>query len=380
MAIRKIILHAGLPKTATTSLQGALFAGRESLLEQCGIFYPGAEPNHTNALCTAFLDDPRQHITNKTRGMTDLDVLLAEAAAIRERFAEEIRAADPQVVLFSAEGMSNLSRTELGKFREWAAQFCDQIEVLYYVRNPIRYTTSVMQQHIKGGEVLDNMYFAPPLGSFRGRLTNAIRAFGRENVAVHTFEDMVRHPGGISTHFLHAIGVENEKVITEVREKCITENESMSQAAALILSSLNRQRPLFVDGQRAQRRTFSELATISQIKGAKFSLPDEVVDRIILMSLEDIGWLSATFGITAYDDLAADSSAGPVGGFDPQTIDSLAIILSDLLNERQSNKLMAEARRHHQNGEKEGMERAIAEMRRITPNRAVPPFAARVES
>ena len=141
---RRLFLHAGLPKTATTSIQNALFTVRDRLRDEAGVLYPGADPNHTNALCTAFLSDPRDHIANKIAGRTDLDALRRMAAGIRADLGAEIEAAAPDTILLSAEGVSNLKSTELSEFRDWALGYAERIEVLYIVRQPLRYTTSVM--------------------------------------------------------------------------------------------------------------------------------------------------------------------------------------------------------------------------------------------
>ena len=372
---RRIILNAGLPKTATTTIQNTLFRHRDTLFAETGIYYPGDTPNHTNALCTAFLTDPRNHISNRMAGHTDLEVLRDIAAEIRAGFADEIAEMQPETVLFSAEGMSNLNATELAAFRDWALDIADELSVLYVVREPLRYATSVMQQHLKGGEVLETMYENPPLPNFRGRLGGAISSFGRARIEVRTFEDMIAHPDGVTGFLLDCIGVTGGAARDAITADNLRENESLSHEAALILSSLNRQRPAFVDGQRGPRRMLNELPQIEQIRGVKFRLPAAVRRDIRQRTTEDVAWLRDTFGITAYDNPAEPETINDAPTLPPETIDSMAILLSNLLNDRQINALIQRGQAiHRKPGSGEELRRLASEIERIAPGRALPTF------
>ncbi len=371
----RIILNAGLPKTATTSIQNTLFRNRRVLFEDTGVYYPGDEPNHTNALCTAFLTDPRNHIANRMAGRTDLDALKARAADIRDAFAAEIAETRPETVLFSAEGMSNLNTTELAAFRDWALGIGAELSVLYVVREPLRYATSVIQQHLKGGEVLEDMYENPPLPNFRGRLGSAIATFGKDRMQVRTFEDMVRHPDGVTGFFLDCIGVIGGEARAAIVADQTRENESLSHEAALILSSLNRQRPAFVDGERGPRRTLNELPQIEQIRGDRFRLPHHVRDMIRGRTAEDVAWLSETFGIDAYDTPEPPQTTADLPELPRDTIDSMANLLSNLINDRHVNALIQRARTiHRQPGSEEELRRLAQEIARISPGRPLPAF------
>ena len=373
--IKRVILHAGLPKTATTSIQNALFGNARLLRDRNGILYPGPEANHTDALCTAFLDDPRRHITNALAGLTDLTALRNLAAAIRERLRAEIEASRADTVLFSAEGFSNLDEFELAGFRDWALGFAETLSVLFVVREPLRHTTSVIQQHLKGGEVLEALYDAPPLPNFRGRLGAAIRAFGREAITVAAFETLQAHDEGVVGGFLDLVGISSGPARRAVLSAQRVENASLSHLAALLLSSINRQRPALIDGRPGPRRTMSELATLGGIRGEKFRLPPEVAARIAESCRDDAAWLRQTFGIADYDDPAVPDAPAPAAPA-AAAIDSLALILSNLMNDRHATALIGQA--GSLDPERQRVElAAIAEtVGRIAPERALPGFLA----
>ncbi|MCA8883423.1 MAG: hypothetical protein KDA50_06715 [Rhodobacteraceae bacterium] len=375
--IKRVILHAGLPKTATTSIQNACFAQKQALLDHHGILYPGQEPNHTNALCTAFLTDPRTHISNMMAGQNDLDSLLEKAADIRAALVHEIHATAPETVLFSAEGMSNLAAPELEKFRDWALSFAEELSVFYILRNPISYTTSVIQQHLKGGDVLEHMFKKLPLPNIKGRLTGSIRAFGRENVAAYVFEELVSNEGGVVAGFLDIVGLRDGTTRDAIVSQQNFDNQSLSHEAALILSSLNRQRPAFVNGRLGPYRAMNELPTISAIRGDKFRLPPDVAARVLDESRPDIDWVRETFGINAYDDLQPPPPPKDREMLPEATIDSIAVTMSNLLNDRQVNALVNRARVLHRDGRMDEVRPLAENVLRIRPNRPLPEFMAK---
>lgn len=67
---RKIVLHTGLPKTGTSTIQNVFHENREFLLAEEGVLYPSLEPNLTTPFGTIFKNDPRKPIANKMAGFT----------------------------------------------------------------------------------------------------------------------------------------------------------------------------------------------------------------------------------------------------------------------------------------------------------------------
>ena len=338
----KAIIHFGLPKTATTMTQNALFSQKDALLAESGLLYPGDEANHTNQLCTAFLADPRNHITNKLAG-TPLEELQRRAVQIRRHLADEVRRIGPQRVLFSAEGLVNLSAEELTGLRGWMEGFCDAIEILCVVREPISYVTSVTQQHLKGGETLAANYANLPLPYFKRRLHNAQSVFGADSITVMPFEAMVAAEGGMIRSFLRAVGVEGP--VAEAVEGAATfDNASLTHGAALMLSRLNETRPMITPDGRGNLRSELELEVLSQLKGEKFRLPPDVAKRVFESSRGDVEWLNEQFGLDLYREEPTFKEEVSLGE-DAQFMGTLSAMLSNLINYRHVKELEAQLSR-----------------------------------
>jgi hypothetical protein len=332
------ILHIGLPKTATTSCQEALFANREMLLKRHGLFYPPMAASHNSMLVVMFMDDPRSHVTVKSRGITTPEA----AERLRRRYVENMEAsiagAGWETLVLSSEGLSNLPAKSLAKLRDWLHRFTEDWTVLLWSRHPVSYTTSNVQQLIKGGDTLERLLSAPPLPNIRRRASNAFEAFGRENLRLTAFEDARDEPGGAVAAFCRRLGLP-EQTALEIGSAASPRNESMSMLATLLLSSLNRQRPRFVGGRMNPDRRPNEVRIFQRIEGEKFRLSPDAENDVRHRSRADVRWMNETFGTRHYLDIfsdAAEPSAEAGGAYPAELVDSLSLLLSNLINNQDS--------------------------------------------
>lgn len=374
---RKIILHFGLPKTGTTTIQNVFHGNREFLLAQEATLYPSLAPNLTTPLCTIFQNDPRKHIANKTAGFTT-----EEIAARRKNYLSsldaEISSREWSTLLLSAEGISNLSASEIAKLREWGEKYSSDWTVLMCVRHPVDYVRSVIQQLMKGGDTLQQLYEKPPMPNYRGKISNAISVFGRENVRVFDFNAAVKSVGGIVGTFAAQAGLS----VTSgdfLASRAVRDNESLSLEAVRILDSLNRRRPRFVSDIRAPRRPNpgQELAYISRIEGWKFDMPNSAKENIRLRGREDVVWLNETFGLDLYRDVADPTPCTkpheePVEALSDPAIDSIAEILSELVTEKVLRHVLDGGKAALAQGDLERAARMFREAIRLDPDASQP--------
>lgn len=333
---RKIILHIGLPKTGTTTIQNVLYANREFLLMQEGVLYPSVASNLTTPLCTIFQNDPQKHIANKVAGFTTREIEDRRKNYL-DSLDTEISSREWNTLLLSAEGVSNLSAPEIAKLHEWGEKYSSDWTVLVCVRHPVGYVRSVIQQLMKGGDTLQQLYEKLPMPNYRGKISNAISVFGRENVRVFDFDTVAESSEGIVGAFAVQVGLTAaSRDLLALR--AVRDNESLPLEAVRILDSLNRQRPMFDGNARAPRRSDpgQELAYVGRIKGRKFDVPNSVKEDIRGRGREDIVWLNETFGLDLYRDVAdfvprAEDPEEPVESLSDPAIDSIAEIIGDLV-------------------------------------------------
>jgi len=318
----------GLPKTGTTAFQEAVHAENIALLSEQHTLYPGAAANHTDALCTMFLPDPRTHITNQMAGVTTE----RQAEQLRQKtfstMEKALSASSWQTLLLSAEGASNLSDQPLANLRDWLGKWVDRVEVIYVVRHPIDFTVSVMQQMLKGGYTIDGMMENIPHPQFQSRLSRAFNVFGRERVRVLCYEDARNQPGGLIAALCGAMAIREPacgRIVAAQRDA----NESLPMLAARTLDSMNRQRPLFINGKLNPKRTGREAGYLTRLQGSKFNLRTSEFNLIREVVADDTAWLEQVVGID-YD--LSKTTEPPEERYNSETIDSLALLISDLAN------------------------------------------------
>lgn len=373
---REIVLHLGLPKTGTTAIQNVFHAHRDMLLEREHVLYPSLSPNLTTPLCSMFQEDPRKHIVNKMAGISTAE----EVATLRQKYLEALESEIPfhewNTLLLSAEGVSNLTSGEITKLRDWGEQYAHRWTVLVCVRHPVAYVGSVIQQIMKGGDTLQQLYEKLPVPNFRGKISNAISVFGRENVRVFDFDTAVDTGGGIITTFAHLAGLTTQTG-TFLEANAVYANESLSHDAVHILDSLNRQRPMFIDNVRASRRSGHELPYLSRIKGRRFDLPEMVKDEIRLSTRDDVAWLNRTFALDLYPDIA-DPAPGRTNGprdhndLDAAVVDSLAEIIGELVTESWFHRVLNQAKTANARGDRADALAKLKEAARLNPDAPEP--------
>ncbi len=382
---RRIILHIGLRKTGTTTIQNVLHANRDFLLRQEGVLYPSLAANLSNALGTICTKVPRNQMANKAAGFTT-EERAARIAAQRERFRNsldaEISSLEWNTLLLSAEGVSSFSVSELEKLREWGEKYSSEWTVLVCVRHPVDWTPSVVQELLKYGHTLQQIYEKPPTANYRAQISRAISVFGQENIRVFDFDEASESDGGIVGAFAQQVGL-SAPSRDFLASRTVRRNESLSLEAARILDSLNRQRPMFVDDVMAPRRTQpkDEIDYLRRIKGRKFDVPDSVKEGIRSRSREDVAWLNETFGLDLYRDVTDSAPQAhsreedreePVEALSDPVVESIAEIVGELLTEIVFHRVLEQGRKALGRGDHERAERMLREAARLDPDAPQP--------
>jgi hypothetical protein len=209
---REIILHIGISKTGTSSIQRALAAVRPALLA-AGVHYPSS-PGHANHGLLPMSLVP----ISALRGFNPLlwEGLGPEArlARFREEFAAEMAAppASATRIVFSAEQCAGLmnSPERLAALRALLAPHAATFRVIVYLRRQDRHFASGYVQSMRVGQV------APPgfgpggedgLYDYAALLERWAGVFGAEAVTPRIFEPESLVGGDAVDDFLDVLGL-----------------------------------------------------------------------------------------------------------------------------------------------------------------------------
>lgn len=321
-----LILHIGMPKAGSTSIQ-RFAAGNRARLAELGFHYPDLGHNHSRWLAglvsenpvkldgavrrRLWPDDPRRHDYRRE----DL-VRLVEAALAPD---------GASTTILSGEALFRFDPERATALAEVLAPRFDRIRVLCWVREPGGLAVSRAQQNVRAGRMSLAELTAPRairsgrsrlVADYRRGLETWIRLFGRAAVDIREFDRRAFAGGDLLADFRQAAGIPDDPRFV-VEDKVW--NPSLSAEAVLLLDRLVARGLPARDFERAARLA-------SALRGARFTLPAETLDLVRTAAQADIGWLETTTGRRYFTATAAVPGDGePI--WSAETRDALGRLL-----------------------------------------------------
>ncbi len=230
--MRRLFIHAGFPKTATTTLQDHLFAKHAQI----------------NYLGKPFSDG----LAEVERQILTLDSYLFDhrLPALREIVRREAAAVSEGDLLISHEGFLRNSRYgghDLGRTaHRLRAVFGEalgpdgRLEIIICLRNQVDLILSHYLQFIKGSQKDFDSYLeaaleAPDTGFpaslfYDELLFFYVAEFGRENLHILLFEDLLRDKAGSVTRLSETLGIDAEESLALLEDKHEKQKQKRDQA------------------------------------------------------------------------------------------------------------------------------------------------------
>lgn len=293
--VQTAILHIGMHKTGSTSIQTSLAGYDDGRLFTARL----SDPNHSIPVYTAFARGYRTYHIWTGRGLTPAEID-AHRDTARQDIEAELSRQDRETVLISGEDIGMIDPEGQAALLDCLRRHVRDVRVICYLRDPLGYACSSFQQRVKAG--LSRLPAKSP-PAYRKRLTVFLETLGRDALEVEAY-DPARFAGDSVVHdFATRIGVD-PGVIRERRA-----NVRLSLPATRLLFHFNRTSPLST-GEPALLRARQDLVTaVSRAyRGAE---PLDPARFAPLADEADLGWLSEQFGI----DMPRPDPAPPLGPY-----------------------------------------------------------------
>jgi len=297
--VSEIILHVGLHKTGTSSIQETLFLNENNkILKNHGFLYPkNWVPNHSIPVYSAFCDNPEKYHANIKLGYN-----LSEIEEINKNYLikleKEIKENKLSKLIISGEDISLLSIKNLYALKEYLKSISkSKIKIIFHVRNSLSLSISTIQEKIKSGEVYKSAFLKVNdkiKNIFKNDISKFSQVFGEKSINIFSFEDVIKHEFGPVGHFLSIVGFENE-IIKEFN--IVRSNESISLIGGDMLSFINERASMFVDGKLNKNRTNGDFLFFLKINGIKYDISYNDKLKLLENSQEDVKWLKENWGI-----------------------------------------------------------------------------------
>ncbi|MEH6585335.1 MAG: hypothetical protein V7720_02195 [Halioglobus sp.] len=252
--MKKLVLHIGMAKTGTSSIQDTLGHGADQLREQ-GVHYAPWKPfNHSFKFSVLFLRNPQKSFYYKQLSPITDEAWAQELQRLRDLWQQLFASFEHGTCVVSAENLGRLSAEEIASLKEFVSPWFDEIRVVAYVRKPLQALKSQWEQDVK--ELREPLSGAEVLARTKRRLTYRfferwIDAFSREDFVLRRFDPATFVGGNLLSDFFHAA----EITLNETLElPAMESNQSLGAEGTALLLAMNARYPLYTESGSNQKR------------------------------------------------------------------------------------------------------------------------------
>lgn len=294
--MKRVILHAGLGKTGTTTIQATLAHHRHALAG-LGVAYPGRDEAHHDLIGAIHQLGP-EHYWFTTRHIAPDDAIAAGQRQMRA--IGDMAGQDVPLIVLSSELFQTLNAAQLASFDADIAGLGYQLETVIFVRDPYPWYASFIQQSVKQGSArIDDMLGRGYRHLSVVQLRAALRALGRDRVHVLRMEEAVGQ--GLTRALLTAGGVS----LPTGKIPDLRRNIGICRQAVYLFDAI---RAVDDDAQSLRQKHLSRLLTM---EGDRFTLPPDIAANIAPRVAEEQAWLQRRIGFSYPSDPPID---GPTHG------------------------------------------------------------------
>ncbi|MGB6231520.1 MAG: hypothetical protein WBF53_15500 [Litorimonas sp.] len=238
--VPKIILHLGLEKTGTTSIQATLDANRVALIGQ-GVLYPVVGAVGRNKMFAAAFDRASE---GKGSFVEVVERYGGSRATLREHLMSELRreladAGDIETLIISSEFLS--AHGDMTALKAFFQNLSDTLLPITYMRDPQSLVPSLYSTFLKAGGTEFGLFDRIDAGELPRTLrydeqaADIVAAFGKQASAFRIFSPSQLHRGDVVADFFDFAGIDMDRIDTSG----VAKNKSLSALGMTVLKTLN---------------------------------------------------------------------------------------------------------------------------------------------
>ena len=279
--MKEVILHIGLHKTGSTSIQKALKGYNKDGVKAIGF----EEENHSIPMYTIFSENRYDyHIwrnENYCRG--DIEKKKNDYLKI---LSSECGNDKIKTLIISGEDLSVLNNSEVKILADYLRTKNVKTTIICYVRDPLSWIASNSQERVKAGWPLIKIDEI-----FKRSIQNYMQYFGRENIQIYDFQESIKLTDSIVSHFSEILSI-------DIKEP-LRENESLNAVQFALMQFLNTiSINTNLDKTRnIVRNKIRKLSSKLLSKNREKLDKQQFVNYISSANREECNWLKKEFGI-----------------------------------------------------------------------------------
>jgi hypothetical protein len=289
---RQILVHAGLSKTGSTSIQYNCKLHSDYLRQQ-GVVYPRfhfgekAFSSHSIPIVAAFVRSPGFYVPGiRSRYGEQFDDL---ASACSQQLDRVLQQAEGEVLLLSTELLEGFADEDMQALRARLEPHADELRVVTFIRSPQSSLESLLQERLKAGALVKPEAL---VGRVRKKYENLQRTFP-DVLEIVNYHRAVDHPHGLVGAFLALLGL-SETDMSAL--KLGSRNERMCMEAFRLMTAINQDYPGREQALHKVERTAQDLNALLQLPGQPFQLKGFAGSQVYQACLEEAAWLEQQLG------------------------------------------------------------------------------------
>jgi hypothetical protein len=277
---RRVVVHIGMGKTGTSSVQYLLAANRQVLAAH-GVLYPRV-PGRARHTRLGLAVKPDDELT-RTPAWHRIGQPIPQRfrRRFRRKLLAEIAAVEAHTVLFSDEALFGLNEDALLRLRELVTEIGGRVRVVAYLRRQDDHLASLYQQEVKVGETRRMEEWVSLSGlaghDYHARLSAWRDVFAPDELVVRPFERSSFVDGSLYADFLDAAGID---IAVPELTPSETRNQSLDAETIEFLRILNLQRV----EQGAEAWLINNLEVVERLRqhdgGPTLTLPEATLDQV----------------------------------------------------------------------------------------------------
>ncbi len=279
---RECILHIGMDKTGSTSIQKTLHSHLhfDSKYEYVHL----SNTNHSSALITLFSSNKSTegYKKNKVKNLSRQEI-----KALYSSFIDNFKQSEKSMIL-STEALPSFHIKDLKKLKRFLKRFFDKITVVGYVRGPLSYSPSGFQERIKSINHNHKFEFNTP--KYKNSLKKFDDIFGKENVKLWKFDKNSLLENNVVLDFCNRVG------ITSIPSSIINTNKSLSKEALSLLYIFRKYVPMQKLDRQIMQKNKNFISKLTTIGSTKLSIDQSLVKLAMKRNSKHIGWVEERLG------------------------------------------------------------------------------------
>jgi len=299
----KIVIHAGMHKTGSSSIQ-EYYSGNEFPALKYATW--NQKGNHSGLFAMLFEDIERlpEFHGFKALGPDFCKTLPELRDKWRRSIENDLNNCGQKIFVFSAEAISRPDLTHaVLRMHDFFRQWTDDITVLAYVRRPLSFATSLFQQKLKAGN-FQKLSMEPLWPAYKARFACIDKIFGRDRVILRPYDRGTLVGGDVVLDFASVLGVD----IAEPPK--VETNKTLSAEATALLYTQRRRGAGFAAGfERAHLANSAFIDALRGIGSRKLTFADSLWNPVLEENRADLEWIEERLGMPFRDKPAPDALA-----------------------------------------------------------------------